>query len=55
MTHSWNGKYRRPLPAWPPPDYQQPMHDELLWVYEGLTDYYGKVGFRRAAGFGDQR
>ena len=42
LTHSWNGKYRRPA-GLATPDYQQPMHAELLWVYEGLTDYYGKV------------
>jgi predicted metalloprotease with PDZ domain len=42
MTHSWNGKYRRPdgLAA---PDFQQPMQGELLWVYEGLTEYLGVV------------
>ncbi|WP_394829425.1 hypothetical protein [Pendulispora albinea] len=22
-------------------DYQEPLHDELLWIYEGLTQYYG--------------
>ena len=42
MTHSWNGKYRRPA-GLATPDYGQPMRDELLWVYEGLTDYLGKV------------
>ncbi|HTB82484.1 MAG TPA: hypothetical protein VK742_02415, partial [Candidatus Sulfotelmatobacter sp.] len=42
MFHSWNGKFRRPA-GLATPDYQQPMLDELLWVYEGLTDYYGKV------------
>ncbi len=42
MFHSWNGKFRRPA-GLATPDYQQPMRDELLWVYEGLTDYYGKV------------
>jgi predicted metalloprotease with PDZ domain len=42
MTHSWNGKYRRPA-GLATPDYQQPMKDELLWVYEGLTDYLGKL------------
>ena len=41
-THSWNGKYRRPL-GLSTPDYQQPMKGELLWVYEGLTQYFGKV------------
>jgi len=42
MVHSWNGKYRRPA-GLATPDYQQPMDDELLWVYEGLTDYLGKI------------
>jgi predicted metalloprotease with PDZ domain len=41
-THSWNGKYRRPL-GLSTPNYQQPMKGELLWVYEGLTQYFGKV------------
>jgi predicted metalloprotease with PDZ domain len=40
FTHSWNGKYRRPqgLVA---SDYQTPLKGDLLWVYEGLTQYYG--------------
>ena len=42
LVHSWNGKFRRPA-GLATPDYQQPMHGELLWVYEGLTDYLGKV------------
>src|SRR5205814_1079681 len=25
------------------PDYQQPMQEDLLWVYEGLTNYLGFV------------
>src|SRR5580693_4473069 len=37
-VHSWNGKYRRPADL-TTPDYQQPMQDDLLWVYEGLTEY----------------
>jgi predicted metalloprotease with PDZ domain len=41
-THSWNGKYRRPA-GLTTPDYQQPHKGELLWVYEGLTDYLGNV------------
>lgn len=40
--HSWNGKYRRPA-GLSTPNYQEPMHDELLWIYEGLTQYYGVV------------
>ena len=42
LVHSWNGKFRRPS-GLATPDYQQPMRGELLWVYEGLTDYLGKV------------
>jgi len=42
MTHSWNGKYRRPA-GLDTLDYQQPMKDELLWVYEGLTEYLGEI------------
>jgi predicted metalloprotease with PDZ domain len=41
-THSWNGKYRRPADL-ATPDYQQPMQTDLLWVYEGLTEYLGNV------------
>ena len=41
-VHSWNGKYRRPADL-STPDYQQPMQDDLLWVYEGLTQYLGEV------------
>lgn len=40
--HSWNGKYRRPA-GLATSDYQKPMQGELLWVYEGLTEYYGNV------------
>ncbi len=42
FTHSWNGKYRRPAGLLSP-DYQTPMKDDLLWVYEGLTEYLGGV------------
>ena len=42
FTHSWNGKYRRPA-GLATPDYQQPMKGELLWVYEGLTQYLGYI------------
>ena len=41
-VHSWNGKYRRPADL-ATPDYEQPMQDDLLWVYEGLTSYLGDV------------
>jgi predicted metalloprotease with PDZ domain len=41
-VHSWNGKYRRPADL-TTPDYQQIMQDDLLWVYEGLTEYLGEI------------
>jgi predicted metalloprotease with PDZ domain len=41
-VHSWNGKHRRPR-SLTPPGYLEPMHGDLLWVYEGLTSYYGLV------------
>jgi predicted metalloprotease with PDZ domain len=39
-THSWNGKYRRPA-GLATPEYETPMQGDLLWVYEGLTEYLG--------------
>ena len=42
FVHSWNGKYRRPT-GLTTPNYQEPMHGDLLWVYEGLTDYLGNI------------
>src|SRR6266446_6795563 len=52
-THSWNGKFRRPADLWTP-NYNVPMRDSLLWVYEGQTQYWGSVltarsGMRTAA------
>ena len=41
-THSWNGKFRRPADLWTA-NFNEPMQNDLLWVYEGLTDYYGNV------------
>jgi predicted metalloprotease with PDZ domain len=41
-THSWNGKFRRPADLWTP-NYNVPMQDSLLWVYEGQTQYWGNV------------
>ena len=41
MTHSWNGKFRRPS-GLATADYSESKGD-LLWVYEGLTDYVGRV------------
>ena len=41
-AHSWNGKFRRPANLWTA-NFNEPMQNDLLWVYEGLTDYYGNV------------
>jgi predicted metalloprotease with PDZ domain len=46
-THSWNGKFRRPTDLWTP-NYDVPMRDNLLWVYEGQTEYWGKILTARA-------
>ena len=47
FAHSWNGKFRRP--------YGQDVHSsvapqsaDLIWVYEGLTEYLGDVLMVRA-------
>ncbi len=42
FVHSWNGKYRRPA-GLATANYQEPMKGDLLWVYEGLTDYLGNI------------
>ena len=42
FVHSWNGKYRRPA-GLATPDYEKPMLTDLLWVYEGLTEYLGEI------------
>lgn len=46
-THSWNGKFRRPADLWTP-NFNVPMRDSLLWVYEGQTQYWGFVLAARA-------
>ena len=42
FTHSWNGKYRRPYNLYQT-DFSKPEVGELLWVYEGMTQYMGDV------------
>lgn len=46
-VHSWNGKFRRPADLWTP-NFNVPMGDSLLWVYEGQTQYWGYVLTARA-------
>ncbi|HEY1471207.1 MAG TPA: hypothetical protein VGF61_19350 [Candidatus Acidoferrum sp.] len=54
FTHSWNGKYRRPA-GLVAPDYQTPLKGDLLWVYEGLTQYYGVMLAARSGFWTPQR
>lgn len=42
FTHSWNGKYRRPNNLYQT-DFATAQQGELLWVYEGMTQYMGNV------------
>ncbi len=42
FTHSWDGKYRRPATLYQP-DFATPQQGQLLWVYEGMTQYMGNV------------
>ena len=46
-NHSWNGKYRRPADLFTA-NFNTPMRNSLLWVYEGQTQYYGNVVAARA-------
>lgn len=40
--HAWCGKYRRPQ-GMVRGDFHSPKDTELLWVYEGLTQYLGEL------------
>jgi predicted metalloprotease with PDZ domain len=42
FVHSWNGKFRRPADL-ATPDYEKPRRTDLLWLYEGLTEYLGEI------------
>ncbi|MEJ2007549.1 MAG: M61 family peptidase [Acidobacteriota bacterium] len=42
FVHSWNGKFRRPKDL-SPAYYEQPQKTDMLWVYEGLTEYLGDL------------
>ncbi len=42
FTHSWNGKYRRPVGLYQP-DFATAQQGALLWVYEGMTQYLGNM------------
>jgi predicted metalloprotease with PDZ domain len=41
-AHSWSGKFRRPADL-ATPEYETPMRDDLLWDYEGFTEFAGPL------------
>jgi predicted metalloprotease with PDZ domain len=47
FNHSWDGKFRRPADL-ATPNLNVPMRDDLLWVYEGMTQFYGNLQATRA-------
>ncbi|SDG48265.1 M61 family metallopeptidase [Dyella sp. 333MFSha] len=42
FVHSWNGRYRQPADLWTA-DFNTPVRGSLLWVYEGQTEFWGRV------------
>lgn len=46
-VHSWNGKWRRPADQMVA-NFNEPLQNSLLWVYEGQTQYWGLVLTARA-------
>ncbi len=42
FVHAWNGRYREPADLWAP-DFNTTVRDSLLWVYEGQTEFWGRV------------
>jgi len=42
LTHAWNGKARRPRELWSA-DFNRPMRNSMLWLYEGQTQFWGFV------------
>ncbi|MFQ5606518.1 MAG: hypothetical protein ACE5GA_01120, partial [Candidatus Zixiibacteriota bacterium] len=55
FAHAWCGKYRRPA-GMHTPDYMADKDTDLLWVYEGMTQYLGyalkvRSGLQKAEDF----
>jgi predicted metalloprotease with PDZ domain len=40
--HAWNGRFKQPSALWSP-DFNRPTDPSLLWVYEGQTEFWGRV------------
>jgi predicted metalloprotease with PDZ domain len=47
FVHAWNGRWRQPADLWSP-TFNQPVRGSLLWVYEGQTEFWGRVLAARA-------
>ena len=47
MFHLWNGRRIRPKEQWPY-NYNQVTFTPLLWMLEGVTDYYARISQHRA-------
>jgi len=45
--HAWNGKFAQPADHWTPTP-NVPMQSTLLWVYEGQSEFWGRVIGARA-------
>jgi predicted metalloprotease with PDZ domain len=42
LVHAWNGRFRQPADLWVP-TFNRPVSGSLLWVYEGQTEFWGRV------------
>lgn len=47
FVHAWNGRFRQPADLWSP-NFNLPVRGSLLWVYEGQTEFWGRVLAARA-------
>jgi predicted metalloprotease with PDZ domain len=47
FVHAWNGRFRQPADLWTP-TFNQPSSGSLLWVYEGQTEFWGRILAARA-------
>src|SRR6185437_1154529 len=47
LVHAWNGRIRQPAGLWSA-DFNAPVDGRLLWVYEGQTEFWGRVLAARA-------
>jgi predicted metalloprotease with PDZ domain len=47
FVHAWNGRWRQPADLWSP-TFNRPVGGSLLWVYEGQSEFWGRVLAARA-------